>query len=160
MGIFKKLTDLKWWLNYRFNPNHKYHLIDTKLSPSYYDIDTIMLHGMFALLDRYVDEEHDGVDSLEEWGKELCLSSDGMSAHYSHVQGEKELEAVALYRWWHEIKPCDEAVRDELTSMLYGTERSGDPSAYKELLELEEKIEREENEMLHRLINIRGGLWT
>ena len=167
--VGKKINDFLWQFKYRFVKAHRYNIIETDLEPGYYDIDTVMLHGMFALLTRYVDHEHDGVVDLERWGEELCFKSDGMSAHSSHLQGEKELEAVALYRWWHEVRPADHKRCEELLHILYGKRsllKATEPfdtekvKLYDEFRALEAKIEDEETEMLHRLIDIRGGLWT
>jgi hypothetical protein len=175
-----KINNLLWNFKYRFVKQHRYNIIDTGLEPGYYDIDTIMLHGMFSLLTRYVDHEHEGVLELERWGKELCDASDGMSAHSSHLQGEKELEAVALYRWWHDVRPADLKRRDELLHLLYrdralifeddestGTSTlsmkpfdADETRLHEEFKNLETKIDAEETEMLHRLIDIRNGLLT
>jgi len=177
-NIFSKI---KWYINYRFVKEHRYHLIDTGLEPGYCDIDHIMLHGMFSLLDRYVDQEHNGAEELEIWGKDLTSRSDGMSAHWDHVQGERELEAVFLYRWWHVTRPADLKKEEELLHNVYGNrpftfEPVGDGSGNSIMVSrpftpeeeaakiehalLEKKIEDETEEMLHRLINIRKGLWT
>lgn len=178
--IGKKINDLLWQFKYRYVKRHKYHLIDTGLEPGYCDIDHIMLHGMFALLTRYVDEEHEGVDALKSWGEELCDSTNGMAAHSDHAQGEKELEAVALYNWWHVTRPADLERCDTLLHILYGKRSlefekdegtnystlsmkafdTEEAKLYDEFRALEAKIETEETEMLHRLIDIRGGLWT
>lgn len=175
----RRIRDAIWWLRYRFDPKHRYHLIDTHLSPDYYDIDTLMLNGMFSLLRRYVEEEHEGADELERWGKEL-LSDEGFMQDSSTRQGNKELEAVALYRWWVESRPAMVKRNEELLHILYGERRritfseefgglhrmhisqfEGDEVALKqEMDDLEVRIDREDGEMLHRLIDIRGGLWT
>src|ERR1700733_10296632 len=42
------IKDSIWWLRYRLQKKHKYHLIDTKLEPGYYDTDSILLHGCFS----------------------------------------------------------------------------------------------------------------
>lgn len=177
--VGRRIRDAIWWLRYRFDPKHRYHLIDTHLSPDYYDIDTLMLNGMFSLLRRYVEEEHEGADGLERWGKEL-LSDAGFMQESSTRQGNKELEAVALYRWWMESRPAMVKRSEELLHTLYGKRRritfseasgglhqmhispfEGDEIALKqEMDDLEARIDREDGEMLHRLIDIRGGLWT
>lgn len=182
----RKVRDGIWWLRYRLNRRHRYHLIDTHLKPGYYDIDHIMLHGMFSLLRRYVEEEHEGVESLEKWGRELIemAEKDEFLRGAHDRQGQKELEAVALYRWWMESRSADLKRQDELMDLLYGRgdriiwtdagEIDGEPVSEahvrpyegeeiewrKELDALEEKIANEEQEMLHRLIDIRRSLWT
>lgn len=128
------------------------HLIDTKLKPDYYDIEERMLHGMFALLDSYVEEHHDGIEALEAFAKELLYSSDGMGAHYNHRQGEREMEACVLYRWWHETWPVDlqKQIDMELSTDINNEEYDN----------LVERRETEETEMMIRLVKLRGSLWT
>jgi hypothetical protein len=180
--VGSRIRDGIWWIRYRIDPNHKYHLINTRLSPRYYDIDTLMLNGMFSLLRRYVEEEHGGVADLEKWGNELIAGGpQDFMRETEKRQGNKEIEAVTLYRWWMETLPSMRKRESELLSLLYGRRRrmvsekiegtelsrlhihpdEGEEIEWrKELDALEEKIEREETEMLHRLIDIRGGLWT
>lgn len=178
----RSIRDGIWWLRYRLDRRHKYHLIDTRLEPSYYDIDHLMLHGMFSLLRRYVEEEHDGVEALENFGRELLAGGPQDFMHEAEAcQGNKEMEATALYRWWMETYPAMKKRRNDLTRLLYGGRShtsfskvdgadmyqihvrpdEGEEVVWrKDLDEIEERIDREEQEMLHRLIDIRGGLWT
>lgn len=174
-----------WWFRYRIDPNHRYHVIHTHLKPNYYDIDYLMLHGMFSLLRRYVEDEHDGVDALEKWGNEL-LGRDGEKDEFlreaNERQGKKELEAVALYRWWMETYPAMLRRQEELDAayqadekrplltwedeepglsrMISREDNESEAAIRVESDELDARIAREEQEMLHRLIDIRGGLWT
>lgn len=179
-----RIRDGIWWIRYRVDRGHRYHMIDTRLPPRYYGIDTLMLHGMFSLLRRYVEEEHDGVDELERWGIELLSQIDQpeWSREADEIQGRLELEAVALYRWWMETLPAMKARDEELLELLYGggdriswtkdddfaeyhrmtfrPDTAEEEALRREHDELTERINREETEMLCRLINIRGGLWT
>ena len=57
---FSRLKRILWetprsFLHYRIFD--KYHTVDTKLKPGYYDIDTRMLHSCFSLLVDYVELE-------------------------------------------------------------------------------------------------------
>lgn len=160
------MNKLRYWFYYRFVPKHKYHLIDTGLKPAYYDIDTLMLHGMFALLVRYVDREHEGLEKLEAWGHKLCSVTDEY-ANSCHEQGQKELEACELYRWWTIERPqrpepfdaVGEPEGDPEWERKFG-ERAFSDRQYHKVHEIEEAYQQEDQDMLHRLINIRRGLWT
>jgi len=121
--VGRRIRDAVWWVRYRVDPGHKYHLINTRLEPGYYDIDVLMLHGMFSLLRRYVEEEHDGVEDLEKWGRELLGETCEFAVSTSIAQGNKELEAVALYRWWMTDRPAMEKRIAELLLLLYGENR-------------------------------------
>lgn len=184
-AVGSRIRDVLLWVRYRIDPRHRYHMIDTRLSPGYYDIDTLMLNGMFSLLRRYVEKEHEGVDALEKWGNEL-LGRDGEKDEFlreaNERQGKKELEAVALYRWWMETYPAMLKRQEELDAayqadekrplltwedeepglsrMIRREDNESEAAIRVERDELEIRIAREEQEMLHRLIDIRGGLWT
>jgi hypothetical protein len=179
--IGRSIRDAKFWIFYRVHPKHRYHIINTGLEPGYYDEDTLILHGCFAMLERYI-EWHGGDSDLEKFSKDLLAEPDknappGLQSH----QGDSQLEAVKLYRWWKVEKPADEKLRDDLMMKLYGDKKrvsfvptdhpqlqkmeftpfEGDEIAIeKEFRALEKKIEDDEQAMLHRLIDIRPGLWT
>lgn len=180
--VGRSIRDGIWWLRYRIDPRHRYHMINTHLPPRYYDIDTLMLHGMFSLLRRYVEDERGGVEETEGFGRDLLAGGPQDFMHeVEAAQGGKEMEAAALYRWWTETYPAMEKRRNELMRLLYGRRRrtsftkvedgelyqmhvsadEGEEIAWrKELDEIEERIDREEQEMLHRLVDIRRSLWT
>jgi len=50
--IFPSMID---WVAYR--TFKRYHIVDTKLKPKYYDTDEVMLHACFSLLVDYVERE-------------------------------------------------------------------------------------------------------
>lgn len=181
----RSIRDGIWWLRYRLDRRHRYHLIDTNLKPGYYDIDHLMLHGMFSLLRRYVEEEHEGVEDVERWGREKIEMKDEETGWSNEESGRKELEAAALYRWWMEKRPADLKRQDELLDKLYGVEpmffsepvvmdngeklyemkrrreeTDEEKVMRKEIHDLEVRIHEEETEMLKRLVDIRTGLWT
>jgi len=58
------LFDISWEIKYR--TTKKYHIVNTKLNPSYYDSSTLMLHACFSLLEDYVEKELGGISNLEE----------------------------------------------------------------------------------------------
>lgn len=164
---FRRGRDLRWWIQHRIDPRHRYHVIWTGLEPNYYDIDTLMLHGMFSLLRRYVEGEMGGVEQIEEFNRELRAPSEhSISAgtvEMEAAQADRQGEAVALYQWWTIQRPADVQRIDLLIDLLYGDDRPAGERAETmraELWALEQKSDREDQEMLHRLIDIRGSLWT
>lgn len=56
MDVLRKFKDIQYWFLYRFSSEHKFHLVDTKLKPGYYDQDTRLFHVVFALLLDYLEE--------------------------------------------------------------------------------------------------------
>lgn len=171
---------LKWYLQHRLNPKHRYHIIDTGLEPGYYDADYLILHGCFSLLCRYVEHDHGGVEKLSEWSNNLLNATDENAPEgWLEACGKRESEAVKLYVWWKHQKPADQAEYDRMLHHLYSdkwekyTNEEGrqvigsrrkytteDVKMRDDMWALEEKMKNDEQEMLKRLIDIRGGLWT
>ena len=174
-----------WWLRHRFVPKHRYNLVCTGLKPGYYDHDTRMLHACFVLLGEYIEEEG-GELKLRDWSAELRSRPDPNAPEgMDNAQADKQDEAVTLWHWWKIEKPADEKRRDEMCHELFGgtnarrlkkvegkidgeelyemkaPERSLEwKEKYKIFRALDEKIHSDEQTMLHRLIDIRQGLWT
>lgn len=47
----------KQWILYRFHPKHRYHIINTGLSPGWHDRDYLMQHIMIKLLVDFIERE-------------------------------------------------------------------------------------------------------
>lgn len=169
---------------------HQYHMVNTHLEPGYYDCDTLMLHACFSLLRRYVEDECGGPQKMLEWSRELedpdnrDRTEHGMGAALDH-QAHGQNEAVALYHWWMVERPAREDRERQLTDEIYGSKRmrfipvEGNSkltqlssevvgpltpeqveAKQQELFRMMENGPEEDNAMLKRLIDIRGGLWT
>lgn len=90
---------------------NKYHVIKTDLKPSYYEIETLMVHGLFSLLVRFVEEEHKGVNDLQDYIMFLKKSKkddenipEEQRYDYDYdIQSHQE--ALRLYHWWKFIYP-------------------------------------------------------
>lgn len=159
--IWRRYRDAKWWLFHRLIPRHRYHVVHTGLEPSYYDVDTLMLHACMALLCRYVENEHGGAERLSEFVAELRAAPDTNAPETCEEQAARDDEALAIYRWWKVEKPADEELNERQLTALYGWPRDPDPfCTEEEFRALETKIDDDEQGMLHRLIDIRGSLWT
>lgn len=111
------------WFRYRLHPRHKYHIIDTKLKPGYYDAGMVMLHGCFSILVDFVEIEKgnmqqgwiDGVPyknrkyrsrehgiAYLDW--EISLKNPGHPSH-SYEQAKNAEKIKELYLWWVDIRP-------------------------------------------------------
>lgn len=186
--MFKFLSDIKYAIKYRLMPT-RYHWIDTGLGPGYHDPVELLLHSSMTILGRYIDEMG-GFDAIDKFNAELRnLETHDVNAagfcetgigDHENSQANSQEEAATIWRWWTEERPRDEKRRDDLLHRLYGegrvswkkTENSqlseivfadfvgDDVALHKELRELENKINDDENSMLSRLINIRQTLWT
>jgi hypothetical protein len=118
-------SDFLYWVDYlRYRTTRRYHVVDTKLIPAYYDADTRILHANFSILVDFVEVEkawmntwcnnnkynklswvekkfmsfrspEDGIEYLN-WEIERC---DNPS------QSKSAKEILELYTWWKEIRP-------------------------------------------------------
>lgn len=173
-GLASRLDRAIWWVRYRVEPKHRYHVVNTGLEPGCWDEDTLMLNACFVLLGSYI-KQMGGIEKIEEFNIEL-----GSDEHGSG-QAQRQAEAVALWRWWTVKRPADLKREEELLHLCYGggykltsiptdnpklrqvvfPERSAESQQLAdEHRALELLIHEEEQSMLHRLIDIRSSLWV
>jgi hypothetical protein len=169
--VGRAVNTAKYWLLYRFHPGHQYHIVKPKLRPGHYDPDSMILHACFTLLGRYIEEEG-GFEAIKNEGDTI------------HVFSKEQREAVVtLWQWWTVDKAEGERQRDAWLDALFGGKHSGlktkpvegtdqlhewvgpswdaeEKKLYERFRALEDKLEADEQTMLHRLIDIRRGLWT
>ena len=182
----RRIHDAKLWVLYRTTRRDCW-TVPTGLRPGYYDVDTLTLRGCMGLLCRYVEDECGGDKELERWTSEL--QQPGSEGHGPREavdrQANTQSEAIAIYRWWKVLRPADKKRKNFLMHKLYSnkplkTKAPDDPkmaaAGYREIVSdeldvdrlamreemwaLEDKIHKDEQAMLHRLIDIRPGLWT
>lgn len=117
---------LIWGFKYRFIRKHQYNLIDTKLEPGYYDIDTLMLHGNMALLVRYVDKEHGGVEDLQKHVDYLNSAEFEASPKPDgdHAWDKVDTIALELYHWWTVDRPADHKLLEDMQISVYRSKKS------------------------------------
>ena len=136
----QKLMRPVWWLRYRFDRKHQYHIIRTELEPGYHDCDYQILHGAFAPFKDFMDNIYDG-ESHVIWDYSEVEPQEYMSEEYIAVRQELWNEMETLYYWWTSRDSRQENMDANWTP------------------ELEEAADKEETEMLCRLIHIRKYLW-
>ena len=140
----------------------KSHIIETGLNPWYWhDTDSRMLNGMMHLVVEFVEEEK---------GFETC---DWSSPDDARVKDE----VMTVYTWWKGYPArCEEIskLRHEWYQAKYGSEDDLDDHWTKmnkldtpeivtkldSLTTAEEKLLSEEEDMLIKLVKVRGYLWT
>lgn len=160
----------------------KIHYLRTDLTPGeYYDLDTRILHALFtelkdlveveyASMQRYSEEEHNyvfkkgrcplaGLDYLNWAGRLKYDEHMGFNPDDDFIYGkltpqaEAAIKTLELYDWWKH--------RDERKNPydLYTKEKDGS-QYYLKIDDLERQYEQEDTDMLIKLIQIRGSLWT
>lgn len=154
--ITMRINNWYWSLQHRFNPRHQYNIIRTSLKPGYYDPDTLILYACMDNLKRFFEYKV----PLIEW-----QSDEGHKKAYDTMK--------EIYDWWINEFPY---VEDNFTSFPELPEEWGfmavlsdkykdEPliaewraAAAKQRTEEKEAKEKEQ-EMLHKLIDIRHYLW-
>jgi hypothetical protein len=162
----------------------KLHYLPTHLKKGkYYDVDTRMLHGLFATLVVFVEDE------LGRYHLAMCgdkpeyisftLKQHGL-AHLSwemsltdenKVQAEGATEVMVLYHWWTEVRPNrtdphdefadNECFKDAVCFLGKPDEHHAERMRiYAIIDEAEQKYKQEDDDMMIRLVKIRGRLWT
>ena len=173
----------------RFGFFEKMHFIDTKLKPDYYDADTRLLHGMFSLLKDFVEIEKAWMEAIfnrdykrpfwklndrfrnREYGIayldwEITLKDDPEEPNIPQAEAAQSIKD--LYLWWVDIRPnrmdpYDLIPKEPLDKKaIYNIGNISDEKreAYKQINKLETDYYNEDTEMLKKLIDVRGSLWT
>ena len=134
------------------------------LDKGWCDKDHVMLHASFQLLVDFVEKERP--DQIVDWDSEP-----------EHKKAWKEIRA--LYKWWTQTRPIRTSPLDEKglkkppmrwkkvpgsdSRQLPDYDKKKYPEyekALKKHWRLEKKWEEEDQKNLHRLVEIRGFLWT
>jgi hypothetical protein len=137
--ITYELKNIIYWFKYRFHPKYwQYWLIKPKtLGIGYYDPDTLMLHSCMHLLVEFFEYQLDR--SHVEW-----FHDD------DHAHAFKEMKAI--YEWWT-------IERVELERKIDNDYSDESKYSYDETHYFSNILHHREQEMLHRLINIRRFMW-
>lgn len=148
------------WVLYRTHPRHKFHLVDTGLKPGYYDQDILILHACMSLLGNYI-KWHGGLEDLDRFSRDLRAHPDqnapeGLDAS----QADQQDEATAIYRWWTIERPQAHAAHKQDGMRVFGRESKPLPGEADAYHNQDLALDAKDQEMLHRLIDIRPGLWT
>jgi hypothetical protein len=166
-------------LLYRFHPSYRFHIVDTGLQPGPHMGGRLLLHASFSILMKSMEFRYETLDQLEAHTRDLQAAPIGNNPP-ELIDHEVSFckEVIRLITWWTITRPADQAHAKSLAELVYGDihittiidDKIGlkslefSPTApehkgqKKELRALRKKIAHEETEMLHRLIDIKGGL--
>jgi len=122
------LIKIKNQIRYRFI--QRFHIIDTKLKPAYYDTDYLIINGMFSLLVDFIEVEKAWMQTISEdlykkpsWYKwrpftrskklgleyldwEINLKNKSNELEINTSQSDSAEIQKELYLWWTEKRPA------------------------------------------------------
>ena len=167
--MFKFLRRFGWFNWLRFRTWERHHVLKMRyLEPGWHDKDQILLHSMFEILCRFIEDEKAG--EIVDWNNDEI-----------HKDAWKEMND--LYNWWEERQNRDKQnpilqpdlkhpemkftpLNDgsDCSSMEFVHESPEDKVKWEKVCddcsEWELKCEKEDEEMMIRLIKVRSFMWT
>lgn len=138
------VTENIWKFKHRFIPKHKYHIVDTGLPPGYHDPSESMLYAWMNMLKRFMEI---GAPQVE-W-----------DATKPHAEAFEKMKKA--YNWWLNYDNRLEKIRKALDDddQVEITNEDGTKGKMFKSFILEEELEKEADEMLKLIIDVRGFLW-
>lgn len=141
----------------------KHWQIRTKLpKTSWIDSDTRMLYGMMTLLDEFyknemslniVDWEHD------EYHRNVKKELDSIKAWWDNYPNRLQETKDNLSTWYDYVSmKCSD--RDSFSFIGHLRNDPKEKELFNKISESEDQLQREEQEMLHKLVDLRFNMWT
>ena len=160
MFPIRQIFELKAYLkNILFR---RHHIIRTRLPKGqWYDTDTRMLYGMMNLLMEFLEKEKPfettDFDSSPTWKsikKEIITIKDW----WLNYETRKVEFTITLNKW--QVSKFGNCKGEECLHRINEPDTKESKELFDKLAILETKLEREEAQMLMRLVKIRKYLWT
>ena len=168
----RRLKDGYWWVKYRITPKHKYTTIKLKrLDPGYYDADKLLMYFMFEIFEDFMKRQL--TNPIHVW--EYTLED---FEHVDEDEAQKEVdvrnatwaEMNKIYDWWIErpnrVRPKFPKLPKEWGALSVLNEDFEEEEKMKEWdkvrlqrIALDEQWDKEDEDMMIRLIKIRSVLW-
>ena len=150
LKLWKFFRNAPYWL--RTHTINKYHLVDARCARNGYawgwiDRSDLFLYANFAILTDFVEKEYPG---FVDWD-------------YNEASKANKTEFLALYNWWKtgRKEEHDEVNRLPEPSSGYVLQPGVNKiRIHVNLADALDALDKKDNEMLRRLIAIRGVLWT
>ena len=109
----RKIKNVIWWFQYRFNPKHRYHVLKFA-EPGWIDRDHAMLRCAFTLLDDFLEKEP---VHMVMW--EAAPDS-------RHAMTEMRL----LHFWWKHQRDQEDKEQRDLFSRIFDDTQKGHPDPF------------------------------
>lgn len=163
----RRARDALYWLKCHTLPKYRaYSRIDIRrpgpgidYSYGWIDRSEALLYAAFVCLRDFVENEHPE-DPAASWTLEEIEADDLLKG-----QKERYDEVMALYNWWMKGRLDEDAEEDRLHAAFREVrDRPRTDEAFQETSEAWTKYrlwrQEREDEMLLRLVKVRGSLWT
>lgn len=148
---------------------YRYHLLDLRQPKEtdefdtyrfgWIDSDNQMLLALFNILINFCEKEQNISEYINLLKKEN--NKDGFCWD-EQIKAYEEIQSI--YTYWKTDRKVERSNVDKLLDECYGRGKSMHDPALEfkktELTRLEEQFDTKEDEMLHRLINVRKYMWT
>ena len=175
----RKLNNAYWWVQYRVNPKHKYTTIKLKkLEPGYYDEDALLFYAMFEIFETFMKRQLTDPQIVWEYD-EGCfpdwMLEDDLEGVKKEIKSRNDRwkEMKDIYDWWVDVYPNRESTLPEYPTLpkewgalaclgrKYDDEK--EMIEYKRIINIhikaEDEWEKEDEEMMIRLVKIQSSLW-
>lgn len=173
-----QFREIRSWFRCRFIRKYRHHVVYLETRPGWRDRDERMLFACMSLNCSYVEDACGGEKMLQDWTEDLRSNPSSPERHFCQTQAERQAEALAIYRWWKVQRPADHAHLERWLITLYRNRRfenwtdaetENEVWGYRgeydtslgsreECHSFEEALYQRDQEMLHRLVNIRRFL--
>ncbi len=162
-SIFKTIENGIWWCKYR--TTHRYHVINTRLKPGYYETDDLILHSVFVLLQNFVE-----IQCAHKYGwfypkrvKVLTRKQCGIDYLKCMTRGDKNkhLEEpyqafLKCYHYW----TTERAQKTKAIDDAYEACSGKDLEAIHKIFDMEGELTNTDNEYICLIAKYRQYLWT
>lgn len=147
------------WYDFKCKYFLKYNVLKIKtLPPTWSDEDTLLVHAMFAVLGRFMENKPDETVDYEMKWTEDCGQPFTEYEKYAEPHRTFWKEVNGVWDWWQQREAREKQLADVL-HICAARKTGGYSEAYKEYNELEVQFKKEEDEKLEWLIKNRGFLW-
>lgn len=147
-----------WWYRFKCWGWKRYTTIKPRtLGHTWADMDTLMLHLMFELLCRFIENERP--EEVSEWRGEYAVYLEDGTLVIDEI--------LRLYNWWNvdylKVYPVKLEKLESEASKLWKKSDPNCPGWREKITEIhafEEKIKNTEMSMMKRLVDVSPYLWT
>lgn len=153
----------------------QFHLLDLRnkdfpYAKGWIDVSEKILLANFKLLTEFVEKEEPFRFHYRKDGKVPARTRDQDDADYENLKRSRQVgrEIWELYVWWTKTRKAEHARHAKVLMTIYkGSKKSkkqllpiGEPRKWAAYHSSDDRLLEKDQQMLHRLVDIRECLWT